>query len=87
MICGDEGAEGHGFPEETVTTSLPNYFPETVGKPSYDAKRTTWTVRVKLKPDWSYRFMLNSAQFNAFQSGEGVPLEPVEATFKTAKGK
>jgi hypothetical protein len=62
-------------------------FPEIVGKPSYDEKRTTWSVEVRLKPEWSYRFGLNSEQFQAFRSDDGEPLEPVPATFKTGKAK
>ncbi len=57
--------------------------PETTGRPQYDAGRTTWTVSVKLKPDWNYEFMLNSGSFTSFQSAEGVPLEPVSVKFKT----
>ena len=52
---------------------------------SYDARRTTWTARVRLKPGQRYEFMLNSAYFNAFRSEQGVPLEPVKVTFKTLK--
>lgn len=63
------------------------HFPETSGKPSYDAKQTTWTIHVKLKPGRSYEFMLNSPSFTAFQSEDGVPLEPVKVTFKTAEEK
>ncbi|MFZ1932148.1 MAG: DUF4932 domain-containing protein [Thermoguttaceae bacterium] len=63
------------------------HFPEIVGKPAYDAKRTTWTVHVKLKPEWEYHFALNAASYSGFQSAEGVPLESVEVTFKTAKTK
>jgi hypothetical protein len=46
-----------------------------------------WTVPVELKPDWSYEFMLNSETFDAFRSEEGVPLEPISVTFKTAGQK
>ena len=60
------------------------HYPETPGKPKYDATRTTWTTPVKLKPDWSYEFWLNSGQFDSFRSAEGVPLESVHVTFKTA---
>lgn len=60
-------------------------FPEIVGKPGYDEAKTVWSVRVKLQPDWSYRFMLNSDRFTAFRSGEGVRLAPVTVEFKTAK--
>jgi hypothetical protein len=59
-------------------------FPETTGQPHYDAARTTWTVPVKLQPDWSYEFWLNWGQFDTFRSAEGVPLDPVHVTFKTA---
>ena len=62
-------------------------FPEMTGRPSYDAKRTTWSVPVKLKPEWSYHFRLNSDRFHGFQSEEGMPLEPLIATFTTAKLK
>jgi hypothetical protein len=53
----------------------------------YDAKHKIWTVPVKLKPDWSYEFMLNSGDYEGFASEEGVPLEPVSVTFKTAGQK
>ena len=62
-------------------------FPELVGKPSYDPTRTVWSVSVKLKPDCSYRFMLNSGRFNSFKSQDCVPLAPVIVTFKTGNGK
>jgi len=64
------------------------HFPEVSGKPPCDPTRTVWAVPVKLKPDWSYRFMLNSDRFTSFRSEDGVPLAPVEVTFKTrTKGK
>jgi len=59
-------------------------FPEITGPPHYDAALTTWTVPVKLKSDWSYEFWLNRGQFDTFRSAEGVPLDPVHVTFKTA---
>jgi hypothetical protein len=55
------------------------------GKPSYDAKHTTWTVYVTLRPGRKYSFMLNSGRYSSFQSQEGVPLEPTEVTFQTVK--
>lgn len=62
-------------------------FPEIVGQPSYDPTRTIWTVWVKLKPAWNYRFMLNSDRFNAFKSQDGVSLAPLEVSFRTGEGK
>ncbi len=61
------------------------HFPEIVGKPSYDSKRTCWTARVRLKPAWEYTFWLNRNDFLNFSSAEGVPLEPVEVRFKTGR--
>jgi hypothetical protein len=60
----------------------PNY-PETVGKPHYDTQRTTWSIPVKLKPDWDYEFWLNSGQYQSFQSEKGVPLKSVSVRFRT----
>jgi hypothetical protein len=59
--------------------------PETTGRPSYDSKRTTWSVPVTLKPEWDYEFYLNRGQYDSFRSEEGVPLEPVHVSFTTAK--
>ena len=55
------------------------------GRPAYDAKGTTWSVPVKLKPDWSYELMLNAGRFMSFRSREGVPLAPVAVKFTTVK--
>ena len=61
--------------------------PKTGEDAHFDAQRKTWTVPVELKPDWSYEFMLNSETYDAFRSEDGVPLEPVSVTFKTAGQK
>jgi hypothetical protein len=61
--------------------------PEAGKDAHYDAQRKIWTVPVKLKPDWSYEFMLNAENYEGFRSEEGVPLEPVSVTFKTAGQK
>ena len=59
------------------------HYPETLGKPHYDEQRKTWTVAVKLKPDWDYEFRLNAGQYQSFQSEEGVALKSVAVTFRT----
>jgi hypothetical protein len=62
--------------------------PEPTGKGvHYDAQRKVWTAPVRLKPDCSYEFMLNSETCQGFRSEEGVPLEPVSVVFKTASQK
>ena len=59
------------------------HFPETMGPPSYDDERRVFSLPVKLKPGWTYRFMLNSDHFTSFRSADGVPLKPVDVTFTT----
>ncbi len=59
--------------------------PEGKGNPGYNANRTIWSVPVKLKPQFTYQFMLNSDSDDDFQSQDGVPLEPVAVTFTTGK--
>ena len=63
----------------------PSQCPEGKGNPSYNAARTIWSVPVKLKPEFTYQFMLNSDGFDSFCSQDGVPLEPVAVTFTTGK--
>ena len=58
-------------------------FPEVTGKPSYDAERKKFTLPVRLKPNWTYRFGLNSERHKTFQSAEGVPLVPIAVSFRT----
>jgi RNA polymerase sigma-70 factor (ECF subfamily) len=56
-----------------------------------EGKRVFWTedkktcvLPVELKPGMTYRLSLNAPEFKGFQSAGGVPLEPVEYTFKTS---
>ncbi len=56
-----------------------------------EGKRVYWTedkmtcvLPVELKPGMTYRLSLNAPEFKNFQSAGGVPLEPVEYTFKTS---
>lgn len=62
-------------------------YPEGAGQPSYDASRKTWSAPVKLQPQRTYTFMLNSHVLEDFKSEEGVPLEPVTVTFTTDGAK
>ncbi|MGP8198543.1 MAG: M56 family metallopeptidase [Limisphaerales bacterium] len=44
----------------------------------------TCVLPVELKPGWEYGLRLNSPSYKGFQSDEGVPLTPVDYTFKTS---
>ncbi len=59
--------------------------PKGAGMVHFDEECKVFTMPVRLEPDRLYRFWLNSSEFNSFRSKEGVPLEPVEVTFRTRK--
>ena len=42
------------------------------------------STAVRLKPNWNYRFWLNSERFHGFQSREGAVLESVTVSFATS---
>ncbi len=54
-------------------------------KPSWTKDHKTCILPVELKPDWEYHLGLNSPSYKNFISAGGIPLEPVEYTFKTKK--
>ncbi len=53
--------------------------------PFWTKDHKTCILPVELQPDWEYRLGLNSLSFKNFQSAGGIPLEPVEYSFKTKK--
>jgi beta-lactamase regulating signal transducer with metallopeptidase domain len=63
----------------------PRYPPVPEGqRPRWSADGKTCTLPVKLVPGTEYELGLNSFQHKNFSSKWGVPLEPVQFTFKTA---
>jgi hypothetical protein len=48
----------------------------------YNETGSTFTVQVKLKPDWEYEFVLTGL---AFKTKDGYPLQPYTVKFKTRK--
>jgi hypothetical protein len=48
----------------------------------YNETGSTYTVQVKLKPDWDYEFVLTGL---AFKTKDGYPLQPYTVKFKTKK--
>jgi Bacterial Ig-like domain len=60
--------------------------PEFIGKPHYDADQKTCTVKVKLEPNKTYGFWLNSQQFHGFQDTQGHPAVPYLLVFQTTAG-
>ena len=57
--------------------------PETVGKPQYDADHKTCTIKVKLEPNKTYGYWLNSQNFHNFKDQQGHAAVPYLLTFQT----
>lgn len=58
--------------------------PEMIGKPSYSADGRTCVLKVKLEPNKTYGYWLNSERFKNFKDRQGRPAVPYLLTFKTA---
>jgi hypothetical protein len=63
-----------------ATTDVPAF----VGQPVFDQGRTKLSVRATFEPGRSYRFWLNSGQFQGFASADGIPLATVEVRWSVA---
>jgi hypothetical protein len=57
--------------------------PEIIGKPRYEADQKTCVLKVKLEPDKTYGFWLNSPEFHNFRDQQGQPAIPYLFVFKT----
>lgn len=60
--------------------------PEGLGKPHYEADHRTCVLKVKLEPNKTYGYWINSQRFHGFQDTEGHPAVPYLLVFQT-KGK
>lgn len=57
--------------------------PESIGKPKYDADQKTCVLKVKLAPDTTYGYWINSEKFHGFQDQQHHPAIPYLFVFKT----
>jgi RNA polymerase sigma-70 factor (ECF subfamily) len=57
---------------------------EVVAKPKYEADGKTCVLKVKLEPNRTYGYWLNSQKFKNFKDAGGRPAVPYLLTFKTA---
>ncbi len=57
--------------------------PESIGEPKYDASRRTCTLKVKLEPNKTYGYWLNSPNFHGFKDKQGHSAVPYLLVFKT----
>lgn len=61
--------------------------PEMSGKPRYEADRKTCVIKVKLEPNKTYGYWLNSQKFTGFRDTGGRAAVPYLLAFKTADTK
>jgi hypothetical protein len=57
--------------------------PEVIGKPRYEAGRKTCVIKVKLEPNKTYGYWLNSQKFTGFRDTGGRVAVPYLLAFKT----
>jgi len=67
----------------TWSSAWQNSEPDFIGDPHYDAALRTCSVKVKLEPDKTYGFWINSQNYQNFCDAAGRPAVPYLLTFKT----
>lgn len=65
------------------TSAWKDSTPDTVGNPRYEADRKTCVLKVKLEPNKTYGFWINSPNFHGFKDPQGHSAVPYLLTFKT----
>jgi hypothetical protein len=65
------------------STAWENSTPESVGKPHYDSDHKTCIIKVKLEPNKTYGYWLNSQKFHNFRDSGGHSAVPYLLTFQT----
>ncbi|HEY1788687.1 MAG TPA: Ig-like domain-containing protein [Verrucomicrobiae bacterium] len=60
-----------------------NSSPDFIGDPQYDPAHKTCSVKVKLEPNKTYGFWLNSENYHGFRDAEGHTGVPYLLVFKT----
>ena len=57
--------------------------PETVGKPRYEPDHKTCVLKVKLEPNKTYGYWINSQSFHGFKDQQGHSAVPYLLAFRT----
>jgi len=65
------------------STAWKDSAPESVGKPRYEADQKTCVLKVKLDPNKTYGYWINSEKFHGFQDQQHHPAIPYLLVFKT----
>jgi hypothetical protein len=65
------------------STAWKDSSPAPIGKPSYDTDHRTCVLKVKLEPNKTYGYWLNSQNFHGFKDTQGHAAVPYLLTFQT----
>ena len=65
------------------STAWKDSTPESIGKPHYEADHRTCVLKVKLEPNKTYGWWINSQHFHGFQDTQGHPAVSYLLTFQT----
>ncbi|HXT12804.1 MAG TPA: Ig-like domain-containing protein [Candidatus Angelobacter sp.] len=65
------------------STAWKDSSPEVIGKPAYDSDHKTCVLKVKLEPNKTYGYLLNSQNFHGFKDQQGHSAMPYLLTFQT----
>ena len=65
------------------STAWKDSTPESIGKPHYDADHKTCVLKVKLEPNKTYGYWLNSQSFHGFKDAQGHSAVPYLLVFQT----
>lgn len=57
--------------------------PESIGKPRYDKDGKTCIIKVRLQPNTTYGYWINSPKFKNFKDRQGLPAIPYLLVFQT----
>lgn len=66
------------------STAWKNSDPKPIGKPKYSADKKTCVLKVKLDPNKTYGYWLNSQNFGNFKDAKGHSAVPYLLTFTTS---
>ncbi len=65
------------------STAWKDSAPEMIGKPRYETDQKTCVLKVKLEPNKTYGYWLNSEKFHGFKDQQGHAAVPYLLVFKT----
>jgi hypothetical protein len=64
-------------------TAWDNSGPASLGRPHYEADQKTCVMKVRLEPNKTYGYWLNSPDFQNFRDAQGHPAVPYLLVFET----